>query len=173
MPTPNAEDIYWLMGFTLSHIQSVERNIKFVTIYVLQDGEELTLEKLQSIDKKESKKALGYFISKVKERAELFPKLKELMKDFLKNRNDFIHNQDKIPGWDLDSPEGLIVAKNFTITLLRQAHKINEIFAALVSSWQEQTGMYPPEPVDGQEYIRDIEERYGAFVDIFFTAKET
>ena len=66
------------------------------------------------------------------------------MADFLKNRNDFIHNQDKIEGWDLDTEEGIAKAKVFTVTLWRQAARINEILVALMLRWQEQTGIYPP-----------------------------
>ncbi|WEA32706.1 MULTISPECIES: hypothetical protein [Aeromonas] len=71
MTSPNSEDIYSLIGFTLTYIQVVERSISFVTTYVLQDDDPLTLAKLNSIQAKERKKALGYFIGKVKERATL------------------------------------------------------------------------------------------------------
>ena len=173
MPSPNHEDVYSLMGFTLSYIQSVERNMKFVTTYVLQDGDSLTLEKLESINKKERKKALGYFIGKIRDRASLFPNFEELLSEFLNKRNDFVHNQDKIPGWDLSTPEGVVVARTFVISLLHQAHIINEIFAALLCKWQEQTGIYPPQSGESNEYINSIEERYGVYVDILFTEKET
>ena len=171
MTSPNPEDIYSLIGFALGYIQSVEKNISFVTTYVLQDDNPLTLKKLNSIEKKKRKKALGYFLGKVKERADLFPALEELLSDFLKNRNDFIHNHDKIPGWDLHTEEGRDVAKQFTVNLWRQAHKINEIFAALVTRWQEQTGIYPPEPHGGEAYIQELDDKYGALIDVFFTEK--
>jgi len=56
MASPNSEDIYSLIGFSLTYIQSVERSINFVTTYVLQDGDPLTLEKLNSIEERERKK---------------------------------------------------------------------------------------------------------------------
>lgn len=171
MASPNPDDIYSLIGFALTYIQSVEKNISFVTTYVLQDDDPLTLEKLNSIETKERRKALGYFIGKVKERATLAPPLETLLADYLKNRNDFIHNHHNISGWNLDTEEGQKVAKEFTVNLWRQAHKINEIFAALVTRWQEQTGIYPPEPHGGEEYIREIDEKYGAFIDVLFTSK--
>ena len=171
MASPNCEDIYSLIGFALTYIQSVEKSVSFVTTYVLQDGDPLTLEKLNSLEAKERKKALGYFIGKVKERASLAPPLENLLADFLQNRNDFIHNHDRIPGWDLNTEEGRDVAKRFTVDLWRQAHKINEIFATLVTRWQEQTGIYPPEPHGGEEYIKEIDEKYGAFIDVLFTSK--
>ncbi|EQB8042455.1 hypothetical protein ACSZOL_04580 [Aeromonas hydrophila] len=171
MTSPNSEDIYSLIGFTLTYIQVVERSISFVTTYVLQDDDPLTLAKLNSIQAKERKKALGYFIGKVKERATLALPLENLLSDYLKNRNDFIHNNDQIPEWDLNTERGRCVAKQFTVNLLRQAHKVNEIFSALISRWQEQTGIYPPEPHGGEEYIRSIDDKYGAVIDILFMSK--
>lgn len=171
MTSPNSEDIYSLIGFALTYIQFVERSISFVTTYVLQDDDPLTLEKLNSIEAKERKKALGYFIGKVKERANLAPALENLLADYLKNRNDFIHNHDQIPGWDLYTEEGRYVAKKFTVNLWCQAHKINEIFSALITRWQEQTSIYPPEPHGAEEYIREVDERYGGAIDFLFTSK--
>lgn len=171
MQSPNLDDIYSLMGCTLSYIQSVERHINFITTFVLQGEGDLTLEKLNSINKKENKKALGYFIGKIKERVELHQSLEELLGDFLKNRNDFIHNQDKIPEWDLDTEEGVLVARNFTASLLVQGHKINEIFAALTISWQQHTGIYPPGFNEKYEFTQKIEEKYGALIDVLFTEK--
>jgi len=166
MASPNIEDVYSLIGFALTYIQSVEKNISFITTFVLQDEDELTIEKLNSIESKERKKALGYFVGKLKERADLAPVLESLLADFLKNRNDFIHNQDKIEGWDLDTEEGVAKAKVFTVTLWRQAAKINEILTALMLRWQEQTGIYPP-----GARIDEIEETYGPYIDILFTEK--
>ncbi len=171
MASTNSEDIYSLIGFALTYIQSVEKSISFVTTYVLQDDDPLTIEKLNSIEAKERKKALGYFINKVKERAILAPPLENLLAGYLKNRNDFIHSHDQIPGWDLHTEEGRNVAKKFTVNLWRQAHKINEIFAALVTRWQEQTGIYPPHSHGGEEYLKEIDEKYGAFIDVLFTSK--
>ncbi|MFM1683149.1 hypothetical protein [Aeromonas salmonicida] len=172
MKSPNCEDIYSLIGFALTYIQSVERNIKFVTTFVLQDDAPLTLDKLNSIEAKERKKALGYFIGKVKERATLFPPLENLLSDYLKNRNDFIHNHGQIPGWDLDTEEGRNVAKRFTVNLWRQAHKINEIFTALVTRWQEQAEINLPEPHGGEEYIQEVDKDMGR-LSIFYSHQKS
>src|SRR5439155_18047512 len=103
----SSTDIYALMGFALTYLQSVERILRFVTTFVLQDGENLSIEKLQSLEAKEAKKTLGYFMFKIRERAQLFPNLDQLLGTYLKNRNDFIHSQSAIPGWDLSSKEGV------------------------------------------------------------------
>lgn len=171
MPSPNVDDVYSLIGFALTYIQTVERQLKFVTTYVLQDGGELNLDKLQSINDRERKKALGYFMVKVRERAELHPALDQFMSTYLSNRNDFIHNQGDIPGWDLGTEEGITIAKAFTSNLLKQAHKINEVFIALVMRWQEQSGIYPPESTNNNAFFRSIEKRYGPLLDVLFTAR--
>jgi hypothetical protein len=173
MSIPNPKDIYSLMGFAVSYMQTVERTLRFVTTFVVQDGGELTLSGLQSLDKKERKKALGYFIAKVRDRADLFPDLGGLLTNYLNSRNDFIHNHDAIPGWDLTSEDGVAVARTFTLTLIRQAHKINEVFIALTMRWQAQTGIYPPDQAEGQEFFDEIDKKYGYLVDVFFTAKKT
>jgi len=171
MASPNTEDIYSLIGFALTYIQSVEKNISFITTFVLQDEESLTIERLNSIKCRERKKALGYFIGKLKTRADLAPALEGLLADFLKNRNDFIHNQDKIEGWDLDTEEGIKNAKIFTVTLWRQAARINEILVALMLRWQEQTGIYPPGARNDDPHIKEIDEKFGPYIDVLFTAK--
>lgn len=173
MPQANEHDIYSLIGFALVYVQSVERNIKFCTTFVLQGETELTWETLQHLEGQEKKKALGYFLGKVKERAQLFPAFEELLNSFLKNRNDFVHNQDRIPGWSLSTESGITVARSFVVSLLRQAHTINEIFAALITRWQEQAQINAPTTPEIETYLNEIEGRYGAYINMYFSAKET
>lgn len=168
MTPPNINDIYSLMGFTLEYIQVVEKTIKTITTYVFQEDGDLTLEKLKLIERNEQKKALGYFFGKLKERVELDPSVENLLSDFLSRRNDFIHNQYKVPGWDLHSSEGQVVAKKFTITLLRQAQVINEIFISLIFKWQEQIGINL-DVSDDSESIEKIYVTYKPQIDLWFT----
>lgn len=172
MPQPNEHDIYSLIGFALTFIQSVERQIRFVTRFVLQGDAELTWETFQRLEGQERKKALGYFLGKVKERTQLLPAFEELLNGFLQNRNDFVHNQDKIPGWALDTEEGVRVARNFVVSLIRQAHIVNEIFATLIIKWQEQVQINPPTTPEMRAYLEELENRYGAFISTYFSAKE-
>ena len=169
---PNTEDIYSLMGATLSYLQSVEKVLRLVTTFVIQDGEDLTIEKLQSIEKKEAKRALGYFMKRLRERADFLPAFDELLESFLKNRNDFIHNHDLIPGWNLSTKQGQGVARQFTSNLLDQARKINEVFIALVMRWQKEIGMEPPKEQE-QLFFQKIEAQHGHLIDTLFAGKET
>ena len=171
MSAGKIEDVYSIIGMTLCYMQSVENTFRFITTYVLQSDGELTIEKLNSLNKKESKKALGYFVGLIKKRADVLPELEALMADFLQNRNDFVHNHDKIKGWDLNTHDGRKTAKLFMSKLLRQGHKLNEILVALVCRWQEQTGIYPKKADGADSIISQIDSKYGAFVDQMFTEK--
>jgi hypothetical protein len=171
MSAQTLEDVHSMIGITLCYVQFVEKHIKFITTFVLQNGETLDLDKLNSLNKKESKKALGYFLGLIKKRADVIPELGELMTHFLQNRNDFVHNHDKIEGWDLNTEEGVKVAKVFMSQLLLQGQKLNHIFVALTCRWQEQTGIYPKIDHGDEALINKIDAEYGVFVDLMFTQK--
>lgn len=61
----------------------------------------------------------------------MISELEELLASFLQNRNDFVHNHNKIEGWDLDTEDGVKVARIFMSKLLLQEHKIMKIFVTL------------------------------------------
>lgn len=165
------DDVHSMIGMTLCYVQFVEKHIKFITTFVLQNGEPLDLDKLNSINKQESRKALGYFLGLIKKRADVIPELEELMANFLQNRNDFIHNHEKIEGWDLNTEAGIKVAKVFMSKLLLQGQKLNHIFVALTCRWQEQVGVYPKVEHEDEDLINKIDAEYGPLVDLMFTQK--
>lgn len=169
---PNTEDIYSLMGATLSYLQSVEKVLRLVTTFVIQDSDSLDFNKFQSIERKEAKKTLGYFMARLRERADIFPAFDELLESFLNKRNDFIHNHASIPGWDLDTEQGRAVARQFTSSILLQAQKINEVFIALIIRWQSEAGIQTPMELE-HPFFQNIEVQYGHLIDTFFTRKET
>ncbi len=111
-------------------------------------------------------------MARLRERADLFSSFDKLLESFLKNRNDLIHNHDSIPGWDLNTAQGRVVARQFTSNLLLQAHKINEVLIALVMRWQRETGMKSPKEQDHQ-FFQDIDTKYGHLIDMLFSEKET
>jgi len=65
-----------------------------------------------------------------------------------------------------------VIARQFTSNLLLQAHKINEVFIALVMRWQREIGMDIPKKKE-QQLFQDIEAQYGYLIDTLFTAKES
>lgn len=168
MHEPDPENIYSIIGLTLVYLQSLERNIRFCTTFVLQGDAELNWHRLQNIEKDEGKKALGYFVGKVRERAMLHPSFDELITSVLRDRNDFVHNMDKIPGWSLNTPEGTDVALAYALSLIRRAHRVNEILAALLLQWQVQANIHVETTADQDAYFQEIDRRYGHLVGPLF-----
>jgi hypothetical protein len=102
---PDVNNIYSLIGVAVVYIQAVEHVIKLCTTFVLQGDDELTIEFFHKLDGHERKKTLGYFIGKIRERASLHPSFDGLLDSVLNDRNSLIHNQENIPGWQLDTLE--------------------------------------------------------------------
>ncbi|HAS6941482.1 TPA: hypothetical protein I7279_14055 [Vibrio parahaemolyticus] len=173
MNKPNVEDIYSLIGAALVNIQSLESLMKFCTTFVLQDGDFIDFEGLTKLEKKEKKKTLGYFIGRVKERADVHPNLLLLLESFLENRNMLVHNVDSIPNWDLNTIEGTTAAKAFVGNLIRQTRILTQIFSALVTAWQQQVGIEIKLGDSEQKVLDEIQLEYGAFIDELFMEKET
>ncbi|HAS6505923.1 TPA: hypothetical protein NGT97_004491 [Vibrio parahaemolyticus] len=173
MNKPNVEDIYSLIGVALVQIQSLESLMKFCTTYVLQEGDFIDFEGLTRLEKKEKKKTLGYFIGRVKERADVHPNLLRLLESFLENRNMLVHNVDSVPDWDLNTIEGTKAAKMFVGNLIRQTSVLTHIFSALVNAWQQQVGLGVKLSDSEQKVIDEIHLEYGPIIDELFMEKET
>ncbi|MBW0296788.1 hypothetical protein B4P00_11140 [Shewanella xiamenensis] len=173
MNNPNVEDIYSLIGVALVHMQSLESLMKFCTIFVLQEGDFIDFEGLTKLKKNAKKKTLGYFIGRVKERANVHPNLLLLLESFLENRNMLVHNVDSIPNWDLNSTEGTNAAKVFVGNLIRQTRILTQIFSALVTAWQQQVGIEIKLGDSEQKVLDEIQLKCGAIIDELFMEKET
>lgn len=167
----NPDDIFSVIGFTLTYLQSFERSIKFCTTFVLQGDGDLTWGRLQDIEKEERKKALGYFILEIRKRVQLHDRFDELISSVLRDRNDFVHNTDKIAGWDLRTPEGVAVARSFCMSLVRRAHTLNEIFATLFAQWSEQAKIRAGTTTEQDTYFAEIQRRYGHLIGLLFVGK--
>lgn len=165
---PNPDDVFSFIGFAVCHAQTVEGMLRFCTTFVLQkkDGP-LTIEKLKSIRSAERKKTLGYFLDQVKRRSSVHPKLAETLEIYLQHRNDLIHNHQNIPGWDLDTEEGIRVIQVFILDFLSRGNHILEIFTALTRSWEMQSGRKTSFPT-ADNYLEEIEKKYSHLIDDFF-----
>jgi hypothetical protein len=168
----NIENAYSMMGATLSYLQTVERIFRFVTTYVIQDGDGLSFEGLQALCKRDKKKALGYFMRQLREQSALPPAFDALLSSFLSMRNDFVHSHDRIPGWDVNTEDGRLVAHQFMSTLLQQSHKINEILIALVMRWQQDVGIQTSKFQEDQ-FFTNAYLQYEDLIDTFFNVKDT
>lgn len=94
-----------------------------------------------------------------------------LLKDFLKNRNDFVHDLSRVPGWGLGSTFQTANAKRFVYHLIQQTETVMKVFSGLASAWQEQVGM--PDPgLPNHAWFDDVKRSYKPIVDRVFFAKD-
>ncbi|MCZ7563808.1 MAG: hypothetical protein M5U08_08340 [Burkholderiales bacterium] len=159
------------MGVAVLMLQVTERVIRLCMTIVLQKQSPLTLEALQAQEEFERNKALGYFVAELRKRADLQDGFDALLKDFLKNRNDFIHDLSRVPGWELGSEEQTEKAKRFVHGLIHQSDRVLKVFLGLVSAWQEQVGV-PDTSFSTHEWLSEIERIYKPLADQVFFAKD-
>jgi len=157
------------MGVALLQIQAAEKVIRLTMTFILPKSEQLTIDLLKEQEEAERTKTLGYFLSQLHKRTNVHESFDALLKDFLKNRNDFIHDLSRVPGWDFtaDGTE----AREFVHKLIWQTEKVMKIFSALIMAWQEQIGMVDAPPPD-HEWFTDVEKTYKPLIDELFYAKD-
>lgn len=162
------KDILARIGIAVVLAQTAEQMIRLCMTYVLQKDSPLTYEALQRQVKEERRKTLGYFLARLRQRAELDEDFDALLNDFLEQRNTLVHGLSEIPGWSLDRADGLTVAQSFLDSFLIRTEEIIKVFAGLIRSWQEQTRISVPFPADC-DFFREIDANYKVGVnEIFF-----
>lgn len=164
----NPDDIYSLLGFAITHAQSVEQQIRFCTTFVLQRKGPLTYEKLVAQEAEEEKKTLGYFFEQIRRRANLHPGLNKAIDEYLSMRNDLVHDTSRIPGWDLGSAEGIEVANKYLWNFIRRGGRLMEVFAALTLEWEEQVGYSTSQDSENPEFFSSLREKYAHLIPGLF-----
>ena len=158
-----------IMGLTLLQLQAAEKVIRLCMTYVLQ-RQPLTLESLQAQEASERTKTLGYFLAELRKRADVHDGFDELLKSFLNNRNDFIHDLSRVVTGGTTSPEGVDAATKFVHNLMNQTDKVTKVFTGLVLAWQVEAD-FPPPP--RHEWFDDVDATYRPLVDSIFFRKRT
>lgn len=160
------------MGVALLLLQTAEKVIRLCTTLVFQKSTPITLDLLQQQEEAERTKTMGYFLSELRKRVNVDESFDVVLRDFLKNRNDFIHDLSRVPLWDFHTAETATEAKRFVFSLIQQTEKVLKVFAALILAWQEQVGMserlHP-----NHEWFAEVEKTYKPLVDHLFYAKDT
>lgn len=157
------------MGLALVLLQAVEKILRLAMTFVLQKGDSLTSDMLRAQEAAERAKTLGYFLSELRKRASLDDSLDALLTEFLKNRNDFIHDLSRVPGWNLQGDTA--AALTFVRELISQAERVMKVFTALILVWQERTGLTAPE-TPHHDWFRSATNTYGPIVDDLFMSKD-
>lgn len=171
--TKQHQEILAAMGILLKTLQTVEKLIKATIIIILpEDGIPLDLERLLAQDKKHARSVLGALLKELRKRADIDPSFDKILSEFLDMRNDFIHDLDRVPGFDLGTKEGRIVAINFINKLMKHTDTIMKMLFGLGRAWQKQNGIIFPE-IDTHELVGEIDNLYAPLVnDIFYHLKE-
>lgn len=144
--------VYSAIGLALTHAQSTEALLKMVTTFVIPNKSH-TWDSYQTLSATEKKKTLGYFIGLVKSRTKLYPKLEDMLSEFLQARNDFVHNPSIIPGWNLQTVDGRGVAERYCLQFMYKALHLQHVFMALTEEWASEIGMNVEVAADVREYF--------------------
>ena len=126
------QDVLLAMGVAVLKLQTTEKVIRLCMTLVLQKGSPLTLEALEEQNEFEKNKTLGYFLSELRKRADIHDGFDALLEEFLKNRNDFVHDLSRVPGWQLGSLEQTAKAKQFVHHLIEQSDAVLKVFLVLL-----------------------------------------
>ena len=87
-----------------------------------------------------------------------------------------MHNVDEVPGWSLNTDEGIAAAHSFLTDLLRLNETVQAVFLGLLSAWQDKNSMHievPGMPEHGKRYFEHINATYKPLVDEIFSKKRT
>ena len=166
------KEVLEAMGVALLTLQTAEKVIKLCTTFVFQKSSPLTIDILQQQEESERTKTIGYFLSELRKRVSVHESFDSVLRDFLKNRNDFIHDLSRVPKWDFHTGETSIEAKRFVFALIQQTETVLKVFSGLILAWQEQIGMSEP-PRPDHDWFAEVERKYKPLVNDLFNERDT
>ena len=143
--------------------------------YVLPKMPNFTWEMLANRKEYLRTKTVGYLLHELRSRVQVIPHFENVLTRFLGMRNTFVHNVDEIPGWSLDSDEGISTAHSFLMELLRLDEIVQAVFWGLISAWQDENSLHvevPEMPESGRRFLEHVNAVYKPIVDEIFFEKE-
>ncbi len=163
------KEVLEAMGVALLLLQNAEKVMCLCMTIVLQKKHlPLTLDLLQQQEKAERTKTLGYFLSELRKRASLHESFDLLLRRFLEDRNTFVHDLSRVPGWDLQTGGDTSHAKEFIFSLIDQTETVLKVFVGLIVAWQEQVGISRT-ALPNHEWFDEIFSVYKPLADhVFF-----
>jgi hypothetical protein len=144
--------------------------------YVLPKTPNLTWEMLQDRQQYLRNKTVGYLLCELRTRVEIHPLFEDVLTKFLGMRNTFVHNIDEIPGWSLNSDEGIGTVSSFLRELNRLDEIVQAVFLGLISTWQDQNSLHvevPEMPESGKRLFEHVNAVYKPLVDEIFCEKDS
>ena len=159
------------MGLHLLTLQSTEHAIRLCLQIVLPKEPIKTLDDLHSLEGRESKRTIGYFLTALRERTEIEPEFDKKLVAFLDTRNRFTHDLSVIQGWNMRTEEGCRTCIEMLERWEAYANEVQNTFAGLLRAWELQSGIETR--VEGSEaLITFIENDYIPKVPQVFGAKD-
>jgi len=70
-------------------------------------------EKLHAKDEATQKRTLGFFLRELRGRVAINEDFDDVLTKFLSMRNTFAHNLKEVPGWNMETEEGMVAAQKF------------------------------------------------------------
>jgi hypothetical protein len=170
--TPEQKHVLACLGVMLLHIQGIEKVIHVCVSYVFPKTplRELSILALQERTESLRAKTIGYLLRELKARVGIDDTFENVLSKFLEMRNTFVHNIDEIPGWSLDSEDGIAVAHRFLSELDRVSGIVQGVFLGIVRSWQEENQI-ETEWAD-RNLLTEIDAFYKPLAHRWFVEKE-
>lgn len=153
------------IGAVLVAMQVAERIIAGALTLVLPPSQIRTLDDLTRESAANHRATIGALLKKLKQRVDLDEDFEEVLTAFLKDRNDLIHDMDRIPGFDLRSRPGLEVADRFLSNLMENTETVTRAFVSLMVDWCNQVGYEHGKDREILDYLGDFEH---IARDVFF-----
>lgn len=153
------EAVYHI-GNTLLMVQVAERNLKYVAMYLnkIEDMKRANQRGLNKKAKQDSRRhTLKNFLDQVRKRTNLYPKLDELLQEFLSLRNAFIHDLRQQEGFGFANKTELEVTITFTARVYAVTEHIAHITHSLIERFSDDIGL-AQDPVQQDPFLRHIQE---------------
>jgi hypothetical protein len=167
---PEQKDALAAIGGALVIVQMAEHMIKFCMQLVLQkDDGGLTLEKLESLRTDEARRTLGYFLTQLRQRAEIESTFDDRLREFIALRNQLAHNLADVPGLGFEQPAEIEFTIEWAGKLSSLAAHVLKVFMGLARAWQHGIGMQ--DDLTENEFFREIDTQLKPLVDQVFMAK--
>ena len=159
------------IGTAILLAQQFESLFKFITTFVIQEGEYMDLEKIQRLEKKERKKTLGYFNSKLKKRADLMPEFEGWLDQFIEDRNMIVHGFNNIAGFH-KTEEEIHGARVFLDNFIKRSQQLTLIFVGFIRAWQKEHGRISQIPDGSEEIFEMIDRDYAPLIEVLLVEKK-
>lgn len=164
--SPAAVEALTRMGQLLIQMQVLEKLVSLSLTFPLRDVGVKTLDALFTAEAKNKKATIGRLIVALKSRVDLDDDFATMLDRFLDYRNTFVHDLDRMGGFEWQLEGGIARMHDFLDTLSTDTEFITKAFTSLLVEWSSAVGVHP----EGTQSVRDIlGDLDGIATTVFFT----